>query len=217
VQYFIFAREGPTVKEKRVTQRQLQSRETKNKIFETALKLFAHYGYENVTIDDIVQHSGMSKGSFYTHFRAKEHIFIEQFRKIDDYYEDWEQTHKASDCPSAQLLSFVKGLTQFVVEDLHLDILKVVYTSQISLTSAVPKSLSDKTRPYFLIISRIISQGQQKGEFRTDLTVEDIAELITRSIRGLLYDWCLYEGAFDLEQEGQRYFTLILDMLRNKG
>jgi len=204
------------VKEKRVTQRQLQSRETKNKIFKTALKLFAQHGYENVTIDDIVQHSGVSKGSFYTHFRAKEHIFIEQFRKIDNYYEDWEKNHKKSDCASAKLLSFVKGLTYFVFEDLHLDILKVVYTSQISLTSSVPKLLSDKTRPYFLIVGRIISQGQQEGEFRTDLTAEEIAELIARFIRGLLYDWCLFEGSFDLEQEGQRYFTLILDMLRKK-
>ncbi len=36
-----------------------------------------------------------------------------------------------------------------------------------------------------------------------------------RSARGLIYDWCLTDGGFDLITEGDRYFRLILKLVQN--
>ena len=44
------------------------SRNTKGRIIESAWELFYEQGYENTTIDDIVEHSETSKGSFYHYF-----------------------------------------------------------------------------------------------------------------------------------------------------
>lgn len=59
--------------------------ETKNKILDAAIKVFATKGYHNAKMDEIVEESHTSKGSIYFHFPSKEVIFfavIEKFVKL---------------------------------------------------------------------------------------------------------------------------------------
>lgn len=58
---------------------------TKRRIFETAVKLFAEKGYENTGIDEITAVAGYAKGALYYHFETKEDIFdllIEEGQKL---------------------------------------------------------------------------------------------------------------------------------------
>lgn len=49
--------------------------ETEAKILEAAMKLFLEKGYEQTTIQDIVnQLGGLTKGAFYHHFKSKEEV-----------------------------------------------------------------------------------------------------------------------------------------------
>lgn len=45
------------------------------RILESASDLFAHYGYDKTTMEDIARASGVSKGALYLHFRSKEDLF----------------------------------------------------------------------------------------------------------------------------------------------
>lgn len=57
--------------------------ETVKLILEEALKLFVEKGYENTSIQDIINNlGGLSKGAIYHHFKSKEEIFEEVCRKI---------------------------------------------------------------------------------------------------------------------------------------
>jgi AcrR family transcriptional regulator len=49
----------------------------RKKILESALVCFAEKGFEAATIDDIVAHSGISKGSIYNYFKTKDDIYIQ--------------------------------------------------------------------------------------------------------------------------------------------
>jgi len=196
-----------------LTQRQVNALVTKDKLFKTALKLFASYGYENVTIDTIAHHSGTAKGSFYTHFKSKEHIMLEQFKQIDANYEQWFANFNPNAIAIDQLRSFVECVTNYSSNVLGLDILKIVFTSQISLGSRVPKLLADENRPYYKIMSTIIRYGQEKNEFRNDFSDIELARVIARWIRSLVYDWCLLDGQFDLVKEAQNNFLFISAMM----
>ena len=49
--------------------------ETRNRIIETAGRLFIEKGYEHTSIQDIIDHlGGLSKGAIYHHFKSKEEI-----------------------------------------------------------------------------------------------------------------------------------------------
>jgi AcrR family transcriptional regulator len=201
-------------KKRGLTKRQTQAMETKKTLFKTALKLFAKYGYDQVTIDDIVKKSGTSKGSFYTHFKSKDQIMLDQFKENDIHYEKWlKDSAHSKESATDQLLSFVQYTTNYISNALGIDILKVVYTNQISVTNT-KKMLTDEKRPTYTIFYQIIKQGQESGEFRSDIPDWELTRLVSRWIRALLYDWCIQDGNFDLNAEGQRYFRWIVDFLK---
>jgi TetR/AcrR family transcriptional regulator len=49
---------------------------TRDQLIETAVKLFLERGYGGTTIDDIAEHSGMSRASFYTYFPSKRDVLL---------------------------------------------------------------------------------------------------------------------------------------------
>ena len=49
-------------------------------IHEAALSLFAQKGYHETTMDDIVEATGLSKGTLYWYFQGKQDLFISLFR-----------------------------------------------------------------------------------------------------------------------------------------
>lgn len=50
---------------------------TRAKIIETARMLFNQDGFQNVTIDQVMQQAGLTRGGFYNHFKSKEALFSE--------------------------------------------------------------------------------------------------------------------------------------------
>ena len=51
-------------------------RNTKARIVSAAWRLFYEQGYENTTIEEIIDESETSKGSFYTILREKTHCWV---------------------------------------------------------------------------------------------------------------------------------------------
>ncbi|MCJ7434034.1 MAG: TetR/AcrR family transcriptional regulator [Anaerolineales bacterium] len=52
------------------------TQETRTRILEAAVKVFATKGYHDTKVDDIVSESRTSKGSFYFYFPSKQDIFL---------------------------------------------------------------------------------------------------------------------------------------------
>ena len=63
-----------------------QGLNTKERIFQAALKIFAENGYEGARIDKIAEAVGINKASLYFHFKSKEEIFKELFQNIITEY-----------------------------------------------------------------------------------------------------------------------------------
>ncbi|WP_417593748.1 TetR/AcrR family transcriptional regulator [Parasphingorhabdus sp.] len=52
-------------------------RRTRTKIVEAARILFNRHGFENVTIDQIMDAAGLTRGGFYNHFKNKQALYGE--------------------------------------------------------------------------------------------------------------------------------------------
>ncbi|HHH84540.1 MAG TPA: TetR/AcrR family transcriptional regulator, partial [Firmicutes bacterium] len=65
---------------------------TRREIAEIALDLFIREGYEGVSIKNITDALGITKGSLYYHYTGKEDLFLKTIdlflRQIYDQYED---------------------------------------------------------------------------------------------------------------------------------
>ena len=63
------------------------TQETRERILEAAVKVFATKGYHDTKVDDIVSESNTSKGSFYFYFPSKQDIFLALVDKFADLLE----------------------------------------------------------------------------------------------------------------------------------
>lgn len=61
---------------------------TRQEMMTEAIKLFIKLGYENVSIDMICKHFGVTRGSFYHHFKNKDHLLFSWI----DYMIDTQKT-----------------------------------------------------------------------------------------------------------------------------
>src|SRR2546425_7612463 len=57
------------------TPKRRRREETRQRLVEAALGVFARHGYDRATVDEIVRGAGFSKGAFYVHFNSKDDLF----------------------------------------------------------------------------------------------------------------------------------------------
>lgn len=203
------------IRQRPITKRALNALETKNTIFETALTLFTEYGFENVTIDEITKTAGFSKGSFYTHFETKESILVEQFRKIDDEYDIVFEKIDENMTASERLLLLVRTMTEYCHNICGLEKIRIVYANQISPSRSF-KILDNKERHIYRYLEDIVERGRKNNEFHIDLPDDELTELLMRHCRSIMFDWCLIGESFDVIEEGQKFFKIIIDSIAKK-
>lgn len=185
----------------RITKRQRQAQVTKRALFESALALFKEKGYESVTVEDITQRAGTAKGSFYTYFRTKSDILIEEFRTIDHYYQVWSRNLRRYQGTRAKLLALTRAQMRYIRDNVGLTTLKILYASNI-VEPTTEKILIDTSRYLHQLVQALIEEGQAAGEVRTDLPAHRLAQLYNRAFRSVFLDWAISNDAYDLVKDG---------------
>jgi AcrR family transcriptional regulator len=184
-----------------MTSRKLQAFQTRQKIVDTALQLFGKKGYEAVTVDDICDEAGVSKGAFYHHFPSKDQILLEKFMSIDSFYRQLEKDI-AMEKSCVDKLRRVSVEAMGEISDFGIDILTVAYASQLR-TDKKTSELASNNRHIYKLIGSLLKEGQERGEFRKDIDIKKRTRTIVSSYRGLVVEWCLKNGGFDLVEAGR--------------
>lgn len=196
-----------------MTKRKLSAQATKNIIYESALNLFRLRGYDAVTVEDITQKANVAKGTFYTYFKSKDAVLTYAFKEIDIFYKEAINAAGENISAGEQFIILGNTMCKYVSESFGINFTKIVYQNQISLGKKT-MILNNRGRELFKILMKIAKKGHKTGEFNSNLTDEEIVLLLARSLYALLYDWCLYDGNFNLIKEGKKYFKLILSIVR---
>lgn len=189
--------------------RQVQAEQTKQRIFETALELFRKKGFDQVSVDEIVKKSNSSKGAFYGHFDSKYGIFLEKFKEIDQFYESFVQTI-ADELPlKEKIVKLFQGQMNYLEHELGKDVMRTVYTS--GLMESENNYFANTERSIYKILIRFIDQSIESGELLEEADAEKIAMLISRCMRGNLYDWIAFGKAFNLQEESKQFIDIFME------
>ena len=188
------------------------ARNTKGKIITAAWDLFYEQGYEDTTIEEIIDKSGTSKGSFYHYFEGKDallgslsYIFDEEYEKLQSEIDD--SMH------SFDVLLFLNAKLFSVIEErIDIDLLTRLYSTQ--LVTKGEKHLLDNKRVYYKLLRKIVSDGQKKGELTEDMSVNEIVKLYAMCERSLLYDWCLCNGDYSLKNYAKTTMPMLLSAIK---
>lgn len=177
------------------------ARNTKGRIVSAAWKLFYEQGYDDTTVEEIIEESQTSKGSFYHYFNGKDALLGTLSMLFDEKYEALMQDIDEEMTAVELLLYLNKHLFTMVEDEISMELLARLLSSQ--LVTKGEKHLLDRNRTYFKLLRQIVSQGQQTGEISSEHTVNEIVKAYAMFERALMYDWCLSEGDYSLTRYAQ--------------
>lgn len=189
-----------------------KNRNTKGRIVSAAWELFYAQGYDDTTIEEIVERSETSKGSFYHYFKSKDDLLGSLAYLFDEQYEQLE----GSLDPDADSFDTLIYLNQelFGMIDRKIDpvLISKLYSTQ--MISSGEKSLLDNNRTYYRLLKRIITLGQEKGELTSDRSVNDMVRIYAMCERALICEWCLSGFSFSLQNYAKDLMPLLLNGIR---
>jgi TetR/AcrR family transcriptional regulator, fatty acid metabolism regulator protein len=196
-----------------MSKRKLQSLETRKKIFDAAIDLIKTNGFDNVKIEQICKKANVSVGLFYNYFKSKDDIIIEQFSKVDNFYEELADRLYGKKGMN-KLLGFVRLHLRLVPPFLGRDLLRNVFRSLI-MTDQSSEKMIDRRRFVYGFILETVKEAQALNEL-PKISSKEIAEDILILLRGLIYNMLLYKPNFNAENAGFRIISSYIKGLQAK-
>ena len=174
------------------------ARNTRGKIVSAAWKLFYEQGYEHTTVEEIIDLSHTSKGSFYHYFDGKDALLGTLSDLFDEKYEALKPELTADKTAMEKLLFLNGELFGMIENSVSLELLARLLSTQ--LVTSGEKHLLDHKRTYYRLLRSIIAEGQASGELSSAHTINEMVKLYALCERALMYDWCLDGGDYSLRR-----------------
>ena len=140
------------------------TRNTRGKIIDAAWQLFYCQGYDDTTVEEIIEASGTSRGSFYHYFQGKDALLSTLADVFDRKYEELMETLDPEQDRFEQLMYLNRELFAMLENSISLDLAARLYSYQ--LVTRGDKSLLDHNRTYYRLLRQTVLQPAAGGAAR---------------------------------------------------
>lgn len=188
--------------EEKLTNRQIQAINTKNKIYNAAVELLENNGYQNIRIEDICKQAGVSVGSFYTHFNSKNDILVEIFKRADDYFREEVLKSLGDKSVLDKIIDYFDYYAKYD-ESLGIDMAKQLYTFDNKMFITEGRYMQG-------LLNEIIIDAQKNGYLYLDIPAAEITKQLFVVARGVVYDWCLHDGGYNVREAMRNFIKRML-------
>lgn len=183
--------------------RERRRAETREKLYQAAMRLFAEHGFFETTTEEITEAADVGQGTFFNYFPTKQHVLTVLSEK------QLEKVRAARDEVGAGKTSIhdvLHRLMHRIAEEPGRSqaLTRTLMTALISSDTVreIVRNTMGRGRE---IMSEIALLGQQRGEIRTGLKPPEVALAFQRNVFGTLLLWAMQpqgnlhqwlEGAF---------------------
>lgn len=184
--------------------------ETVERILDTAQRLFLEKGYEQTTIQDIIDNlGGLTRGAIYHHFKSKEEIIDAVSDRMFFANNPFEAVRDRKDLNGLQKLREAIRLNQSDRERTNLTVQSIPISKNPRLLMEMINSNRKILTPYY---QELLEEGNRDGSIHTEYAKE-IAELMP-----LLTSLWMLPSVFPGAKEDMRHkFLFIGEMLEKMG
>lgn len=182
-----------------------QGTQTRWEISHIAMDLFSSVGYEATTIQDICEKADVSVGAFYYYYQSKEDILYDLYKKMDEGL--------AAHFWNAQFDDPVRGILEvqaYLANALQARGVRIPAQIFKNELTAHVRYILNKDRVYCQLIFRLVTEAAARGQFNPIYSAQSITDAIFRLSRGVVYDWCLHDGGYDLGKQLQTDTRFVL-------
>src|SRR5580658_9365421 len=196
----------------RTGRRERRRTEIRERLFSSALRLFAERGFMETTVEDITEAADVGKGTFFNYFRTKEHVLAtfgaERLAAIE------QALDRAKNGPVMPVLQeLAVDLISHKTENAAL--LRAIYAAHASCT-LVRAELHKRLQIGRRLLAEIFAIAQQRGEVRRDILPAEMARLVQIVLLGVTLAWALHPDS-SLRGTAQQAWDLFLPRLLAEG
>jgi AcrR family transcriptional regulator len=172
------------------SRRERRSAELRERVFRSALNLFAHKGFAETTVEDITNAADVGKGTFFNYFPSKDHLLAAfgqmQISKL-------EAAAESAGRSTEPMTVFLHNLAMRMTEEpvRNPSVVRAVLLANLS-SEPVRQAMRENHRRAERFLTRIIEVGQTRGEIRGDLPAREIALGVRQALIGTLLVWTLF-------------------------
>lgn len=141
--------------------------QTQERIVDVSVKLFIEKGYEQTTIQDILNALNLSKGGLYHHFKSKEEILEAVKQKRAQYAADMLR-ELIQNTKAANAKEKLKKIICHLGMSTKTQTFDAVLTSQVNNPYFVMGALQNAVNKDAPIIAKLIEQGVKDGSIQTE-------------------------------------------------
>jgi len=180
--------------------------EIRERLFRSALRLFAERGYMETTVEDITEAADVGKGTFFNYFQTKEHVLAtfgaERLASVERALDRAKAgpvlpvlRELASDLAghytenAAVLRELASDLAGHYTENAAL--LRAIYAAHASCVP-VRAELHKRLQTGRRLLAEIFAIAQQRGEVRRDIPATELARLTQVVLLGITLAWALH-------------------------
>lgn len=154
--------------------------DTLKAIRDRAFDLFGRYGYEGVSIGDIAQAAGLSKGALYWHFKGKTELYLECLGRLHDLFRQYIfAPMTATPDPAEAVMHLFTGL-ELALRDpaLQQGVAGYWLTPSSPETAAVRKAQAEFESQSRTAVEAVLRRGVEAGHFDLAGDLEDISRAV---------------------------------------
>ncbi len=191
--------------------RELNSREQKrNRILRAAIEVFASKGYFVARMTDVATAAGVADGTLYLYFEGKEHLLMSIFDNVLGRFIERLDTEIAAIEDPIQKLSLMIRLHLETVGRDH-DLANVLQIETRHSRRFMSLFTRGKLGEYLNRVRDIITEGQELGVFRGDISPGLATNLVFGAVDELVTSWLLADRPGDLLRHHRPLVRMLTD------
>lgn len=191
------------------------SEERKEQIAEAATTVFTKKGFDKARMDDIADEANLSKGTLYLYFESKDAIIT---HLLDSLFErEFADLLLLEDDPrptSEKLMFFTDKFIGDIYRWERIIPIMYEFLGRLFRQSVVQEAFKKYMRFYLDLITPLIQQGIDRGEFKAE-NAKDVAITIGAIFEGTILLWVYDSEAINLENHLRVGMKLLMDGLKN--
>ena len=183
-------------------------------IMDCSIKIIAENGLESLTTKNISKSVGFSEAAIYKHFKSKNRILI----SILDYFERETQNildevqHQKKSSLEIIYEIFSARINQFMNSPA---LVIIIFSEEIfGNTPELAEKVFQIMELNQKVLSRIFSDGQLKGEIRTDADTRQLFMLVVGSFRFIVLGWKLAKYNYNLMDDFKKNWEFITKLIK---
>lgn len=167
--------------------KQQQREQTRARLVEAALGVFALHGYDHATVEEISLAAGHSKGAYYFHFDSKEAIFLELLSNwVGEQNQRLRAFERSPQPPTVALLETVESLLRYDDRNENWPALLPEFWAQVQRNEKVREMLRQAYEGWISLLAGVLERAERSGVFRLRVDPSTAAGLVLALHDGLI-------------------------------